>query len=195
MRYGPEHKDQTRSALLKAAAEQMRAHGPDGVSVAAVMKRVGLTHGGFYAHFESKDDLIAEAVSAMFVHAARRREKHAPFESLDQFIDAYLSPAHRDNAARGCPIPALMSEAGRWPASARKSFDDRVARLAAKLAALMPPHVESPEAAAMSLIAEMAGAVALSRSISDIALSDALLDASRAALKQRFSFSPGPTSP
>ena len=75
MRYGPEHKDQTRSALLKAAAEQMRAHGPDGVSVAAVMKRVGLTHGGFYAHFESKDDLIAEAVSAMFVHAARRREK------------------------------------------------------------------------------------------------------------------------
>ena len=67
--------------------------------------------------------------------------------------------------------------------------------LTAKLAALMPPHVESPEAAAMSLIAEMAGAVALSRSISDIALSDALLDASRAALKQRFSFSPGPTSP
>ncbi len=187
MRYAAEHKDQTRSALLKAAAEEMRAHGPDGVSVAAVMKRVGLTHGGFYAHFDSKDALIAAAVSEMFVHAARRREKYAgSITSISGFIDSYVSAVHRDNPSRGCPIPALMSEAGRWPKGARKAFDEGIARLAQRLAALMPPHVTEPQPAAMSLIAEMAGAIALSRSVADAALSDALLDSSRAALKQRF---------
>lgn len=66
MRYSPEHKEKTRAQMLTAAAQQMRLRGPDGVSVAALMRRVGLTHGGFYAHFKSKDQLIAAAVATMF---------------------------------------------------------------------------------------------------------------------------------
>jgi TetR/AcrR family transcriptional repressor of nem operon len=187
MRYDSEHKDRTRSKLLKAAAEQMRLHGPDGVSVANVMKRAGLTHGGFYAHFESKDALIAAAVAAMFDHAAERRARtFGVATSIDAFIDTYVSETHRDNPTRGCPVPCLMSESGRWPASARKAFDEGVMRLANRLAALLPPHIADQQSASMSLVAEMAGAIALSRAIGDPTLANELLAASREALKQRF---------
>jgi TetR/AcrR family transcriptional repressor of nem operon len=187
MRYAPDHKAQTRDKLLSVAAEQMRLHGPDGLSVAAIMKGAGLTHGGFYAHFDSKDALIAAAIATMFEHAdstsagAWQRE-----DSLAAFIDAYVSTAHRDQPRRGCPVPALMSEPGRWPRSARKAFDQGVARMAERLAQHLSPQFEKATIAAMSLIADMAGAVALSRAISDRKLSDELLAASRSALKLRF---------
>src|SRR5262245_13998717 len=139
MRYDLNHKDRTRERLLKAAADQMRLHGPDGVSVASVMKRAGLTHGGFYAHFDSKDALIAAALGAMFDDAARRRVRTGGMAgSIDSFIDLYVSAAHRDNARGGCPIPSLMGESARWPKVARAEFDRGVARLAQLLGELLP---------------------------------------------------------
>src|SRR5262245_32870558 len=95
MRYGPEHSEKTRQRVVKIAAAQMRKHGPDKVGVAEVMGRAGLTHGGFYAHFQSKDDLIAAAVTRMFEESRERfREwtegKSRP-EALRAYINAYVS--------------------------------------------------------------------------------------------------------
>ena len=111
MRYDPDHKERTRARLLKVAAEQIRLRGPEGVSVAGIMKRLGLTHGGFYAHFDSKDALLAAAVRAMFEDAARRRAKSCGcVHTIDMYLDLYVSETHRDNPALGCPVAALMSE-------------------------------------------------------------------------------------
>jgi TetR/AcrR family transcriptional regulator, transcriptional repressor for nem operon len=187
MRYGADHKDRTRGKLLKAAAEQIRLHGPDGVSVAGVMKRAGLTHGGFYAHFDSKDALIEASIEAMFEHAAQNRAKAMPGGfTLAAFIDTYISAVHRDHPGRGCPIPSLMSESRRWPKAAREAFDRGISRMADRFANYLPESIPDRRAAAMSVIAEMAGAISLSRAISDPSLSDALLEASRDSLRRRY---------
>ena len=107
MRYSADHKAETHAQLLRAAAARMRKAGMDGVGVAEIMRGAGLTHGGFYAHFTCKDDLIAQAVTQMFADNAARVGRwleavEAPAQ-LDMFITRYLSPAHRDQPERGCP--------------------------------------------------------------------------------------------
>ncbi|HWU53659.1 MAG TPA: TetR/AcrR family transcriptional regulator, partial [Tahibacter sp.] len=100
MRYDAEHKLRTRDKVVKAAAKAIRAKGPDGIGIADVMADVGLTHGGFYAHFASKDDLVAAAVGQMFEEARARlaaeTQQRAPADGLRAYVDFYLSPAHRD---------------------------------------------------------------------------------------------------
>ena len=114
MRYDAEHKQRTREKVLKAAAKAIRAKGPDRIGVAEVMADVGLTHGGFYAHFESKDDLIAAAVSQMFDESRGRlnaeTEGRSAAAGLRSYIDFYLSAAHRDARRWGCAVAALASD-------------------------------------------------------------------------------------
>ncbi|WP_426688019.1 TetR/AcrR family transcriptional regulator [Rhodanobacter ginsengiterrae] len=191
MRYGTEHKQKTRATVVQAAANAIRADGPDRVAVAAVMAEAGLTHGGFYAHFKSKDELIAAAIGQMF-EDARLRLDHAtagrdPAEGLASYIDFYLSKKHRDARGFGCPMAALSSDAPRLADPARGQFAAGVrqstARLAGQLALL--GHAE-PEVGARSMIAELVGALALARMEPDAERSDAILAASRVQLKQRF---------
>ncbi|HWU94469.1 MAG TPA: helix-turn-helix domain-containing protein, partial [Sphingomonas sp.] len=103
MRYAPNHRELTRTKILKEAAAAIRARGPEGVAVSALMKQAGLTHGGFYAHFASKDALVAEAIGVMFEEARRRFDwalaEADPRGALDRYVGFYLSPLHRD--ARG----------------------------------------------------------------------------------------------
>ena len=110
MRYDAEHKERTRLRLLTEAAIMLREEGPHGLSVATLMKRQGLTHGGFYAHFASKDDLIAQAIDVMFERTCERFETRtrglAPQEALAGYIAYYLSPAHCNKPGQGCAIPA-----------------------------------------------------------------------------------------
>src|SRR5215469_6082373 len=100
MRYADSHKHETRKALLQAASAQLREKGPDGISVASVMTAAGLTHGGFYAHFKSKDALLAEALADTFAHSRKRMSRLldglAPREALAAYIDSYVSAEHRD---------------------------------------------------------------------------------------------------
>src|SRR5258708_17692302 len=100
MRYDENHKTETRRKVLKAAARAIRAEGPERVGVAAVMAEAGLTHGGFYAHFASKDDLVGEAIVQMFVEAqgkfASTVRGRPPREALAAYIGFYLSRSHRD---------------------------------------------------------------------------------------------------
>src|SRR3569833_1016183 len=126
MRYDSEHKARTRARLLDEAAASIRAEGPGGIGVATLMARVGLTHGGFYAHFRSKDELIAQAITRMFEDSralfVARTEGQTPADGLTNYIDAYLSETHRDRTAHGCPLPCLSGELARMPNAARESF-------------------------------------------------------------------------
>ena len=100
MRYSSDHKAETRERVLKEAANEIRAKGPDNVAVSGIMARAGLTHGGFYAHFPSKDALVKEAIGTMFADARARSDKidadGDPRDVLRAYVDFYLSPAHRD---------------------------------------------------------------------------------------------------
>src|SRR5215471_13000118 len=126
MRYDTEHKQRTYERVVKAAAKTIRTKGPDRVAVAEVMSEVGLTHGGFYAHFASKDDLVAAAIGQMFEESRARllleTENRGPREALSSYVDFYLSAGHRDARASGCPIAALVSDLPRMGAKAREQF-------------------------------------------------------------------------
>lgn len=198
MRYGPEQAEKTREKVVKIAAAQMRKRGPDGVGVADVMKRAGLTHGGFYAHFESKDDLVAAAVRQMFAEAREMfrgaTEGKEPPEALRSYINAYVSKTHRDGPERGCAIAALSSDIHRQERKARTAYDEGVARLAERIGGLLPQRdgVDN-RALALSMLSEMTGAVAAARAVSDPTLSDEILASARRNLRARAGVPPSPS--
>lgn len=191
MRYDAEHKQRTRERLLKETAKAIRREGPHRVGVAAVMAEAGLTHGGFYAHFKSREEMIAEGVTEMFREGRARLEEslkdRPPAEALRDYIGFYLSPAHRDARSSGCPLPFLSADAPRLPQAARARFAEGVqaleARLAEQMEALGRPD---PGADAGSLLAEMVGALALARAEPDKGRADEMLRRSRGRILQRF---------
>nr|WP_299913939.1 TetR/AcrR family transcriptional regulator [Sphingomonas bacterium] len=192
MRYDSDHKSETRRRVLKEAAREIRAKGPGGVAVAGIMARAGLTHGGFYAHFESKEALIAAAIETMFESARRRFDMTAtdadPRVALLGYVDFYLSPEHRDSREHGCPLPALSGDLARLDPEARERFGEGVAGLTGRLAGALRQHgIADAEAAGASMLAELVGAVTLSRAVADPAQSDAILQRARASVIARFS--------
>jgi len=196
MRYSETHKEETRQKVVKAAAMAVRAKGPDGVGVAEIMAEAGLTHGGFYAHFKSKEALIAAAVEEAFGQSRRRfsrlTEDMSPAEALEAFVDAYVSAEHRANPQRGCPISTLANDLPRQGAMVRAAFDAGVEGLISRIEGWLPePDPDARRSLASSLMAEMAGAVALARAVSDEALAAQLLEASRARIKARVGLSQG----
>lgn len=180
----------TRERILRAAASAIRARGPQGVGVLEIMRDAGLTHGGFYAHFKSKDDLVAAAIAAMFGQGrerffARTADRQG-IEALRLWIDAYVSSSHRDNVGGGCALAALTSDVARLDAAGRAAFDDGLRGIVARFVAHLPAREGfDAEAFAMALLAEMAGAVALARAVSDRDLSDRILQSARASLQAR----------
>lgn len=186
MRYSQTHKQETRAKVLKAAAGALRARGPDGVAVAEIMAEVGLTHGGFYAHFPSKEALVAAAIDEAFGQSRGRFDRLLsglpPAEAFARFVDLYVSREHRDVPARGCPIATLASELPRQGAAVRAAYERGVQALIARVAAWLPAEHRDQAA---SLVAEMAGAVVLSRGISNPDAADRLLADARHNLKTR----------
>jgi len=195
MRYSQDHKDETRQRLLKIAGRALRTKGPDGVAVAEVMKEAGLTHGGFYAHFKNKDAMLVETLGGIFARSRGKflaaTEGLPPRAALASYIDFYVSPRHRDNAASGCPVTALNSDLPRQSKALRTAFDKGVKALVAGLTQLIREArveegaEEGAAALAASVISAMAGAVAISRAVSDKVLSDQMLAAARESIKQR----------
>ena len=182
-------KVQTRQRILDEAARVMRETGTEGIGVAALMKRVGLTHGGFYAHFASREELVEEVLKHMFAEADTFKPAASatrPAQRLADFIDSYLSEAHRNAPAQGCPLAALVSEVAHLPQPTRQifaqGFNAMHASLTQILGELMLPDAE---ALASSVMAEMIGALALARACPDAEQASLMLQRSRAALKQR----------
>ena len=195
MRYAAGHKAQTRERVLREAAAAIRADGPERVGVAALMARAGLTHGGFYAHWPSKDALLADAIDWMFADGATHyfagADAQDPRVVLARYVDAYLSMRHRDGRRRGCPVPILAGEQHRLPEAARARFAAAVTRMTARLAALLKrAGVDDPEGRAGSAVAEMVGAIVLAR-VSDDAGAAALLAAARASVRVKMALDAG----
>jgi TetR/AcrR family transcriptional repressor of nem operon len=190
MRYDSEHKERTHRQILAEAASAIRTKGPDRVAVAEVMGKVGLTHGGFYAHFASKDELIAHALTFMldqsYARFLARIEGLPPREALATYVDFYLSGAHRDAPSRGCPLPTLSGELSRLPEAARVRFTEGMERFAHGIGKLLE-KLEFPDAKALafSAVAEMVGALALSRAVANRELSEGVLRISRDSIKAR----------
>jgi TetR/AcrR family transcriptional regulator, transcriptional repressor for nem operon len=190
MRYADNHREETHKRLLKAAAAALRERGPDRLGVADVMKAAGLTHGGFYAHFKSKDALLSETLSEIFAQSQRRvgrmLEGLPPKHALATYIDFYVSTRHRDDASNGCPITALNSDLPRQSRKFRSTFEAGVNRLSESLARMIgDAGVADARRIAPAILAAMAGAVALARTISDRQLSDDLLASTREGIKSR----------
>jgi TetR/AcrR family transcriptional repressor of nem operon len=190
MRYDAEHKELTRRKVLSEAAAAIRRRGPAGVGVADLMAQAGLTHGGFYAHFKSKDELVAEAISAMFDERYRGFRSYVegkePTKGLAMFVDRYLSTTHRDGIESGCPLPSLSSDVARLPLAARRRFAAGAERLTQGIANVLRELGKAdPRGLAASVLAEMVGALTLSRTVADPDLSRQILTSSREAIKRR----------
>lgn len=184
MPYTKAHKARTRASILEAAARAFRERGVHGVAIADLMRSADLTHGGFYAHFPSKDALLAEAARRgldesheAFLTAAAEANPTAP---LREIIRRYVSRQHRDVPAEGCAMPALAGEMARESLEVRRAFTSGVEEFLDGLTGYCPG--DTPEArrdAALALTAGMVGAVALARAVDDPALSDRMLLAAR----------------
>jgi TetR/AcrR family transcriptional repressor of nem operon len=186
MRYPKEHKARTRQKIVETAAREFRDKGLEGVGVADLMASAGLTHGGFYAHFGSKEALVEAAcrhgVAATIETLDFRARQAPPGEGLRTVVRTYLSRAHRDDPARGCIMPSLAGEIARHGPETRRAFTDQLRAFAAVIARqLSGPDAAARERRALAIAAGLVGAVALARAVDDPALSDAILEAARAA--------------
>jgi TetR/AcrR family transcriptional regulator, transcriptional repressor for nem operon len=164
-RYKAEQHDKTHAAILQAAAELIREHGFDAASVGAVMKAVGLTHGGFYAHFADKGDMLAAAMTQALIPTVDRFERwtEAAIAANDpaQVARTYLSDQHLARPGQGCAAAALVSEVARQDLPLRKAFAAGAETSATILARIYPGEV------AWGVFALMSGALALMRAIPD----------------------------
>lgn len=162
--------------IVKAAAARIRRDGVERVGVADLMREAGLTHGGFYRHFDSRDDLVAEAVEAALAHGSRRAEAAAQLggpEALAMAIDAYLSPLHRDKPETGCAVAALPTDIARSSQRARAAYTAQVRRYLDLYAELTPG--DDPDDPPL-ILAALVGAIALARAVDDPSLSDEILE-------------------
>jgi TetR/AcrR family transcriptional repressor of nem operon len=179
MRYPESHKAETRERIVSAAAAALRSEGLSGVSIPALMKRVGLTHGGFYGYFRDRDALVAEAVVA----AASGTAEGAFAEelSLAETLRRYLSEAHLAHPEQGCVVAALGSEGERQPAPVRRAFGEVARGLLALVEKKLHPSRASkkPSDDALRLASTMVGAIVLGRLVNDPELANRILHAAR----------------
>jgi TetR/AcrR family transcriptional regulator, transcriptional repressor for nem operon len=177
MRYGKDHKQATRQRIVEAAGRRFKQDGIDGAGVAAVMSDAGLTNGAFYAHFASKEDLVANVLADQ-LRAQRESFDAQPSDraGLDAFVRSYLSPEHRDQCADGCPSAALLDEIARRPAATRQVFTDELMGVIDDIASrLDPTDAEGARTDALTIFGMMVGTLQLARAMTDRDLSDQLL--------------------
>ncbi|WP_397453138.1 TetR/AcrR family transcriptional regulator [Pseudomonas sp. NA-150] len=184
MRYPAEETAEKHQRILEQASILFRERGFSGVSVSEVMQATGLTHGAFYNHFESKDDLIAKSLGDASSKAlASMKEAEQTPETMQQYIQDYLTEWHRDDPGTGCLMTALASEVAREP-SVQPSF---TRHLKGVLASMTAPFAKSKKRNvrrdAIHKISSMVGAIILARATDDPALSEEILTQVRDALK------------
>jgi TetR/AcrR family transcriptional regulator, transcriptional repressor for nem operon len=190
MRYSKEHKAETHERIVKQASVRLRERGAHGIGVADLMKEVGLTHGGFYAHFDSREALVIEAFGYAMDRANERWRKIAeetpPEKRLAAIVDSYLTATHRDDPGRGCAVPSLGSEIARESPKTRKAFAAKLERMVDMVADQIldvPPKTARKQA--MATLATMMGTVVMARIAGNGELSDEILAAGREAVLSR----------
>jgi len=184
MRYPAGHKEQTRERIVKAAARRFRSQGSGGSAIGDLMRDLRLTHGGFYRHFDSKEDLFAQAFEHSLQDVRRRFlaviEQAPPGGELKTLIDAYLDVEHCENAAEGCPVAALASEVARRPRAARAAFQRILGNHIKLIAKYVPGENEDErERRAVMLFSGMAGTLTVVRVMTDDQRRQRMLDAAK----------------
>jgi TetR/AcrR family transcriptional regulator, transcriptional repressor for nem operon len=190
MRYSREHKLETHARIVKKASVRLREKGAHGIGVADLMKDAGLTHGGFYAHFDSREALVIEA----FTHAMDRSterwrklvEQAPPEKRLARIVNTYLTPLHRDDPGHGCAVPALGAEIARESPKTRRVFAGRLEQMIDTLASqLQGVPRKAARKQAMAALATMMGTLVLARVAGSGDFSDEILGAGREAVLDR----------
>jgi TetR/AcrR family transcriptional repressor of nem operon len=187
MRYSTEQKAETHRQIVDAASREFRSKGLQGIGIADLMSQVGLTHGGFYAHFSDRDALVAEAATCAAMESFGRLHEAARSapkgKEVEAMLDLYLSPEHRDDPGFGCLLPALAADIGRQSDTVKSAFTDSLKENMTRFSNYMPARSNKEKLnQAFMLISGMAGAVLIARAIDDAKLSKVLLDSVRTHL-------------
>ncbi|NEE08519.1 TetR family transcriptional regulator [Streptomyces sp. SID7499] len=177
-RYTKEHKQVTRQRIIETAGHRFKKDGIDGSGISTLMSDAGLTNGAFYAHFESKDDLISHVVAEQLRAQVEQYDALRPGrDGLEDLIRAYLSPEHRDTPGDGCPSAALLDEIGRCSDATKDAYTDGARAILDELAArLAPEDPQSARGQAVGLYTMVVGTLQLSRALSDRKFSDEVLE-------------------
>jgi TetR/AcrR family transcriptional regulator, transcriptional repressor for nem operon len=176
-RYDKQHKQATRRRIIEVAGRRFKQDGIDGSGIATLMQDAGLTNGAFYAHFDSKDDLVATVVADQ-LQAQRERvnARVAGHAGIEQFVREYLSIQHRDNPQDGCPSAALLDEIARSADDVKRAYTAGALALVDDIAARLAPHDRrSARARTLSALAMMIGTLQLSRAVADQQLAGEML--------------------
>jgi TetR/AcrR family transcriptional regulator, transcriptional repressor for nem operon len=190
MRYSKEHKQETHARIVRKASVRLREKGAHGIGVADLMKEAGLTHGGFYAHFDSREALVIEAFNYAMDRAMERWRKVAeqipPEKRLETIVDFYLTALHRDDPGHGCSVPALGAEIARENAKTRRAFATRLEEMIDTMAdQILDVPRKSARRQAMATIATMMGTMVMSRITGTGEISEEILAAGREAVLGR----------
>ncbi|GAA2491963.1 TetR/AcrR family transcriptional regulator [Streptomyces longisporus] len=177
-RYAKEHKEATRQRIIEQAGHRFKQDGIEGSGISTLMADAGLTNGAFYAHFASKDDLVANVV------AAELRTQVAGYDTLrpgrlglEDLVRAYLSPGHRDQPGTGCPSAALLDEIGRCEGATKQAYTEGARAILDEIAArLAPDDPKSARGKAIGLYTMLVGTLQLSRALSDQRSADEVLE-------------------
>lgn len=185
MRYPEDQKEKTHQRIIEEAARRFRQDGVDATGLQPLMKALGLTHGGFYAHFKSKDALVEAALKKASEEAnANASQAFSNDKSLKAFISGYLSSIHREKPETGCPLPTIAAELGQ-KGKPSATTDTLVESRLQEIAKALPD--DDAEDQAVLLFSALVGALTLSRSVADPVLSDRLLKTTRRLLIDRYS--------
>jgi TetR/AcrR family transcriptional regulator, transcriptional repressor for nem operon len=187
MRITKEESEQNRHRLIEAAGHLFRERGIDGVGVADICKRAGLTHGALYAHFQSKEELAGEALAEGLARSRSKLERVVSGQNgnLRQYLESYLSPRHRDDVAEGCVMAALSSEVPRHGKALNQTFTEGLSKMVAAVESLLKGvGKRDKHRLALAISSSMIGALIAARSTAktDPELSNAILDSTREAL-------------
>lgn len=183
MRVSREMMAENHQRIVLEASRLLRKHGIEGTTVGDVMLAAGLTHGGFYRHFESKDAMVAESATAAFEGLAAgidaRIDDKGLKEAIDAYVDVYLSPGHLQHPEGGCPMASLGIEAGRGPADVRTAFAVGAEKILERMAKASGSANADSRAAALRQLALMVGGVVMARAVAGSDLQDEILMACR----------------
>ena len=191
MRYSPEHKLETHRKIVKDASRRVRAEGLTGAAVATVMRDTGLTHGGFYKHFENKDELLVESLHEAFgeiiENLAHAAEKAPPGEAWKTIVKAYLSLEYCDRVETGCPMAALAPELARVDRKMKPRVVAELVNYKSRMTPFMPGRrTEDKERAFFVIFSTMIGAIQIARLLPDPAMREKVLGGAREFLLRSF---------
>jgi TetR/AcrR family transcriptional repressor of nem operon len=196
-RYSPEHKEATRRRMIETAGRRFKSDGIDGSGIATLVADAGLTNGAFYGHFTSKDDLVASVVAQQLEdQVAVVNSLPAGLDSVEAFLREYLSPAHRDDLAGGCPSAALLDEIGRCDVAVREAYTDGASSMIQAIARhLDDGDSQRTNERAIGLFALLVGSLQAARAVTDPDLSNRILAAAYAKAMTIAGVRPGSTAP